>query len=821
MEKESIFPVSLVVDDVLDSIEKKTLTVLQAPPGSGKSTVLPLHFLENHSPKQQVWLVQPRRLAAKSVAERLAFSLGETVGESVGYSVRFENKAGNKTKLLVVTEGVLLQKLQADPFLENVELIVFDEFHERSLNSDLSLALARYVQKHLKPELKMLLMSATLDVAKMKTKLPDAAFVEAQGRMFPVKVFHNEKYVSRNWFEVFVDQVVFAFKNHDSGHLLGFLPGRAEIFKAKEQIEKRISTEIFPLYGEMNLEDQKKAISKSDRRKIILATNVAETSLTIEGVTIVVDSGLQRKAVFDQGLGLQKLETVFIAREKAIQRQGRAGRTAHGYCYKCWSFGQEHEMAEHEKPEILTAELSNALLILANWGSVKIKDYEWLDEMPEKNVAYAQETLAMLGALSDGKITNEGKKMAALPLPVRLSNMVIRSIEKNLGHMAVDLAAILEEKDFLPESLTTDLEFRLAQLHAFRKKQPFEGNRGLIERVSMAAEKLRADLSITSKNEDWEQCDWVLSNAFPERIAKPMDGNGKFKMANGHVVMLPKTEQYLKNNEWLVVASYQTGAQQGLVNLACQTKPENHHEKTETALNNFWDEDSHWFKTEKVTYVAGLEWKKQHTQEQSNELVSALLKVIEEKGFGVLGFGTHDEQLWARVHSLAIWNPEDHWPNLNFESMKETLTSFLEAVRKKEDLKRIEIKTLVEAFLGWEKQQLLERLAPEKLKMPSGFDVPLEYDNQGNLPVLKVKMQEIFGMAQNPKVNDGKTEVIVHLLSPRGIPVQITKDLMSFWKNTYHLVVKELRMNYPKHFWPENPLEAPAIRGTKRQNGLI
>ncbi|MFQ3576715.1 MAG: ATP-dependent helicase HrpB [Cytophagales bacterium] len=814
------FPINEVKEQLFEAVKHNQITILQAPPGSGKSTVLPLFFLNQFSPEKKLILVQPRRLAAKSVAERLAASIQENLGEKIGFRVRFESKISEKTVLEVVTGGILLQMLQADPFLENTGMIVFDEFHERSLNNDLCYALARYCQKNFNNELKILLMSATLDSETLMNKIPNASFVEAKGKMFPVEISHHNRYVSREWFDVFIEITVNAFRKHKEGHLLCFLPGKSEIFRAKDILSNKLQAEVYPLFGEMSLEDQKKAISFSRERKVILATNIAETSLTVVGVKVVVDSGMRRKAVHDKGLGMQKLETIFISKDIAIQRQGRAGRTANGYCYKCWSYAQEESMSLKDIPEILQSDLSSLLLQLACWGSLDLNDYDWLDFPPPKNIESALQTLELLGALHDGKITEKGKKMVELPLPVRLSSMILNALGKGLGALAVDIAVILEEKDFLQEGLTVDLEFRISQLNAYRQKKPFEGNKQLLERINQAAEKLRYSLNLQLIDYDVSKCSWLLSSAFPERIAKPLDQSGKFKLANGHVAMLPKSEVYLKADQWLVVANYNAGNENGMIFSASQTKAENHPELTHSENVSFWDNDLNWFKTEKVIYISKLEWKKQASVLNTDQLADELLNVFSEKGFQLFDFNNQHQQFLSRVESMRRWSGDDYWPEITVENIKETLMPFLIHIKDKESLKKVDVLDVFKTKLGWEKSNQLEILAPEKLKMPSGFDVNLEYSQNADLPILKVKMQEIFGMSENPKVNQGKQDVLVHLLSPRGIPVQITKDLMSFWKNTYPQVMKELRMNYPKHYWPENPLEAQAIRGIKRQNGL-
>ncbi len=811
--------------------------VVTAPPGAGKSTLLPLTILNGLADGGKILMLEPRRLAARQIAERMASMIGESVGKTVGYRVRFETKVSADTRIEVLTEGILTRMMIDDPTLDGVSVVIFDEFHERSLASDVALALTREARQIVRPDLRIVIMSATIDASAICKSL-DASLVTCEGRMYPIETIHITPEASSSNSAVeacaaMTSHIIRQAHQQHEGDILAFLPGEAEIRRCAELLGTALlPTRIYPLYGMLPPKEQHQAIapSRPGERKVVLATPIAETSLTIEGVRIVVDSGLCRKMVFDPQTGLSRLETVQISKDMADQRRGRAGRLAPGICYRLWTLATEHRMAGQRVPEIEEADLAPIVLDIAAWGGCKPEELQWLTPPPSAHVEQGMRLLRQLNALDDdGRITRHGRALAKLPCHPRIAQMLVLAHGKAQKALAADIAALLDEKGPLAtENVGTDLRLRLEALNEAREGR----RRGKTwERIIRAAEQYRrlAQLVPSQDNASLHGESMLLAAAYPERIAQAAaEGVGRFRLSNGETAMVEPNDD-LSAYDWIAIASLH--AQQGgtgHIFLATPMQPNDLKPFVREKDNVSWD-------SKRGQVVAQHEYRigcllvesksmtahPNTSPEAANKLRKTVTRVICEaarkEGTSMLDFNDAVQNLQRRVATVAGWHPELNLPDLSTEAVlqrcEEWLPFFLDGAS---DLKRIDLSQALWTLLDYAQQQAVDRLAPTHITVPTGSRIRVEYRQGAELPILRVRLQECFGMTDTPRVDDGKRPILMELLSPGFKPVQLTSDLHSFWTNTYFEVRKELRRRYPKHSWPDNPLEAEAVRGVKR-----
>ncbi len=810
-------PVTDIISDVREKLAAQNTLIVTAPPGAGKSTLLPLALLnEPWLQGKKIIMLEPRRLAARTIASRMASLLEEETGETIGFRVRFDTQVSARTKLEVVTEGILTRMLQNDNALENVAMVIFDEFHERNLHADVALALCRDAQQVLRPDLRILIMSATLNMAELP-KLLNAPVSESKGRQYPVDVIYTND-ADPFLLPELAASVVFRATSEHEGDTLVFLPGEGEIKKCAEILEEKLpGFAIHPLYGQLPQNQQYAAImpNKYGTRKIVLATSIAETSLTIEGIRIVVDSGFGRTSRFDVASGLSRLETIRISKDSADQRAGRAGRLSAGVCYRMWTAATHERLALHRVPEIVEADLASMTLDMAQWGVADIQKLTWLTPPPKTNVSRATETLEQLSALEKGKITEHGKKVHKLACHPRLAHMLLMAQKKEEVQLATDIAALLEERDPLPRESGIDINLRI---EALRRARSTNGGGKKFSRIEKVAESYRRMLKVDESNDpvDPYETGLLLAYAYPERIAMARPGNNaQFQLANGKIATAGHKDD-LAHEACLAVANMDLRDGLGKIFLAAPINPKDLVHLIKEVENVSWD-------TRKGGLIAAIETKIGSLVLQSKPLnsyggvdtLSVISEAITKEGESLLDLNDEFGQLQNRILSLKTWNPEDGWPDVETNNLltnnRAWLGPYLEKVRTTEQLKKVDVTEALRSSLDWEKQQALEKLAPKKIEVPSGSKIPLQYFANGAPPILAVRLQEVFGMADTPKINNGKTSVLLHLLSPGYKPVQVTSDLRSFWDKTYFEVRNELKRRYPKHAWPEQPWDAKAV----------
>ena len=822
----TVLPIIEIIPDLKKGLAEHNTLILQAAPGAGKSTYLPLQLLnEPWLAGKKIILLEPRRLAAKTVASRLAFQLNEEVGETVGYKIRFENKISKSTRLEILTEGILTRMLQEDGALENIGLVIFDEFHERSLHADLALALTREIQTILRPDLRILIMSATIDGEKLSSVLNNAPIITSKGRQHPIK-FNYEGADEKIPLLLQMARVIKKAMNENSGDILAFFPGAGEIARTAEILEReKINAKIFPLFGDMPIHLQQEAIlpAKNGERKIVLATSLAETSLTIEGVNIVVDCGFSRVPKFDTRSGLTRLETIRVTKDSADQRAGRAGRLGPGICYRLWTEGFNHHLVPHRSAEILDADLAPLVLELSNWGTEEINSLTWLSPPPAGTVMQAKELLEQLGALEKNKISIRGKEMLRLPTHPRIAHLLIEGRKSKQRSLACDIAALLEERDPLPKEAGADLVLRIEVLRKFRRKEFVNADKKRLERIERIAQQWRKLIGteIENSNPNHEEVGKLIAAAYPERIGK-METQGRFRLANGRMAKLEDGDSLI-NEKWLAISNLDGGtSKDGKIYIAAPLNPKDISYLASEKKTIEWDDKKGELiaKIEKRVGEIILESKgiKNISDEEKIEI---LIDAVRKNGMELLDWKEEVTDWLARIECAKKWNESGNWPNVNREyllsSSKEWLAPYLSQVKRKEDFKKLDLLTILSSTLSYEQQHRLEKLVPEKIIVPSGSFIRIQYNADGNFPVLAVRLQELFGMLETPTVCDGKIKLMMHLLSPAYRPVQVTQDLMSFWQNTYPEVRKELRMRYPRHSWPEDPFTAIAIRGAKKR----
>ena len=816
-------PVSEIISQVKSHLSSQNSLIIQAPPGAGKSTLLPLALLEEEWLKgKKIIMLEPRRLATKSIAQRMASMLGENLGETVGYRIRFESAISSKTRLEVITEGILTRMMHSDNELKDVGLVIFDEFHERNLHSEVALALCREVQQVLRPDLRILLMSATIDTDQLG-QLLETEVIHSQGRQYPVEIHYLTEVDEYAIGEDTARQIIPLTQKHE-GDFLVFLPGQGEIKKAEAILKRALPEDaIIPLFGQLNPSEQQKAIipHSGGKRKIVLSTDIAETSLTIEGVKVVVDSGFAKSNRFDPRSGLSRLVLHRISNDSADQRSGRAGRLTSGHSYRLWSKATQNQLSDYRTPELLEADLTGLVLDMKVWGRADIRSMAWLSPPPQGTLVLAEKTLESIDALEEGRLTEHGKEIHQLPCHPRIAHMMLYAKRMNQLELAADIAAILEERDPLPSDSGVDLNLRIEALRRFRSRGVSIAR---IKKIEKIAGQYRRMFGIQPKNDPVDP--WatglLLAYAYPERIAAARPGNNaQFQLSNGKIAQIGHRDD-LAHESWLAVAHVDAREGMGKIWLAAPLNPKDLAPMLKTKEVLEWDRKKGGLIAQtEVRIGAILLGSRPLKAYDKSQAKKAILEAIQEDGEVLLDWNEDVLQLLYRVQSLSQWNPDQNWPNWNIQILCETssewLYPYLENISKNEDLKKLELHKFLFYSLSIEQQQALDQLAPEKILVPSGSLIKIEYKSQGETPLLSVRLQELFGLLDTPKINGGKIPLVIEMLSPGFKPVQLTQDLKSFWANGYFEVKKELKRRYPKHEWPENPLEAEAVRGVRKK----
>ena len=807
----SDLPVSAVLPEVLAALKQAPQVLLAAPTGAGKSTWLPLRLLQQGGCAGRIIMREPRRLAARNVAQRLAEQLGEEPGGQVGYRMRGESRTGPATRLEVVTEGILTRMLQQDPMLEGVSLIILDEFHERSLQADLALALLLDVQQGLRDDLRLLIMSATLDNARLSARLPDAPLIVSEGRSFPVE----RRYATLSpqlRFDEAVAREVAQLLRAESGSLLLFLPGVSEIERVKNQLASRVDeeTELCPLYGALPLAAQRRAIlpAPAGKRKVVLATNIAETSLTIDGIRLVVDSALERAARFDVRSGVTRLQTQRVSQASMTQRAGRAGRLSPGICLHLISREQAERAAAQSEPEILQSDLSALWLDLLQWGCRDVAQLSWIDTPPLPALQAAQTLLRRLGAIDEeGRLTAKGRAMAALGSEPSLAALLTAAKDKDALATAARLTAILEEP---PRQGSRNLSDHLFTAHGGWQQR---------------ARQLQKRLSGVGGSVDAALAPALLAQAFPDRIARRRGDSGRYQLAGGSGAMLDH-DAALPRHEWLIAPQLlQTDAQTEArillalpVDMAALQHDAPGLVRSETDVE--WDEEKGTLRAWQRDKIGVLALKSAPLAKPEAEVLHpAMLRWIGEKGLSVLNWTPEAVQLRLRLQCAAQWLPEESWPAMDDETLLATLERWLlpemNGVRDMRGLRQINLVSALLHLLTWSQRQRLDSALPTHYTVPTGSRLPIRYDSE-KPPALAVRLQEMFGEAQNPAIAEGRVPLVLELLSPAQRPLQITRDLAAFWRGAYPQVQKEMKGRYPKHAWPDDPASALPTRRTKK-----
>ncbi len=807
---------------------KKGHVLLGGAPGSGKTTAVPPALLqESWLEGKNIILLEPRRLAARAAARRMSFLCQEPVGKTIGYRTRMDSQVSSATRIEVVTEGILTRRLQRDPELQGVGLVIFDEFHERSLQADLGLALCLDLCV-LRPDLRLLVMSATLDNHELSTLIDNCSTIQALGRSFPVEVHHT--HAIADFFSIArqTTRAILHAMERDSGDILVFLPGAGEI-KACRKILAEADTgcSILPLYGNLSAHEQDLATSPSGKgpRRIILSTPIAETSLTIEGISMVVDSGFARRPRFNPATGLDRLETVRISKASAEQRRGRAGRLGPGICYRLWDKTTEHSLQDFSPPEITLSDLSSLVLDVALWGVTEAKDLQWLTLPPEGAWQRAKNLLQSLSALdAQGRITSEGRNLAKLPLHPRLGHMLLQAKKQGMGTTACILAALLSERDICRgKPCSTDLSERVRFLSEKGTSSPLqEVDRSLCHRITRQAAQWQRLLGCPAGEKVIvEECGQLLTWAFPDRIGLLREkSRDHYLMANGRGAVLPPGD-LLAGSQMLIFPHLDAGRREGRVYLAASLTLEEvkkfHPQLLRQEKEIRWDDSlSYIIQRQNTCLGKAVVESNPLTETDHDQLLHLFLQGVQQRGSECLPWTRESRALQARIESLRFWNIGE-WPDLSEEALLsdlQWLAPYCFKMHRFDQLGRLNLHSIFLSLLPWNKQKELDRLAPERLRIASGSQIKLAY-TPGQDPVLAVRLQELFGQTDTPTLCDGHIPVLLHLLSPARRPVQVTGDLASFWRNTYPQVKKELAGRYPKHYWPDDPLMAQATTRCK------
>lgn len=815
-------PIEAVLPDLKRTLAAARSAVLEAPTGAGKTTMVPLALLgEPWAKEKKILMLEPRRVAARAAAARMADLLGEKVGETVGYRVRLDTKASAKTRIEVVTEALLTRRLQGDPELKGVACVIFDEFHERSLNADLGLALTLETQAALNEDLKVLVMSATLDGARVAKLLGDAPVVRSEGRLYPIETRYAPPLANTRIEQATANIVLRALRETEGG-LLVFLPGEGEIRTVARLLEAEDlrGATLLPLYGTLTAEQQDRAIRPlPGTRKIVLATAIAETSLTIEDVRVVIDAGLQRLARYDPATGMTRLVTQRVSLASADQRRGRAGRVAPGICYRLWEEAETRSLAAYTPPEILTSDLAPFALDLALWGERDASRLKLLDPPPASTFAEAQELLRELDAIdAENRITPHGRACATFGAHPRLAHMMLRAKDMGEGATAAALAAILSERDVIRGVKDADIRTRL---EAFDRGSA-NADRGALARAREQARAWMRTLDAKDGRVEMQATGRLTALAYPERVAKRR-GPASFRMASGRGATLPETDALAKEDYLAIAALDGAGANAKI------------HQAAPLSLAGIEDlfashietrEVCEWSSREKAAIAR--EEERLHAlvlaerplkKPDASKLAAAVLTGIRELGLKSLNWTPELEAFRARVNFIRKLEPDASWPDLSDDALTRTLENwlqpFLGSITRAADFPRIDISNALHSLFDWEQKKRLDALVPTHVDVPSGSRIAIDYADDA--PVLAVRLQEMFGLADTPTVANGRVPLTLHLLSPARRPVQVTRDLKSFWKNGYPEVKRDLKGRYPKHHWPDDPWTAiPTARAKPR-----
>ena len=833
-------PVAEIVPALRDALDRKGAAVLQAPPGSGKTTLVPLALLgEGWLGERRIVMLEPRRLAARAAARRMASMLSEAVGATVGYRTRLDSRIGTSTRIEVVTEGILIRQLQEDPSLEGTGLLIFDEFHERSLDGDLGLALALESRRALRPELRLLVMSATLDIAAVAELMGGAPVISGEGRRFSVDL----RYLDRPAPEQLEAAVVAAVRGalvRESGSLLVFLPGLREIRRVERRLaEIDLASDVLvaPLYGDLAPAAQDAAIAPAPpgRRKIVLATSIAETSLTIEGVRVVIDSGLMRRPRFDPRTGMTRLVTSRVSQAAAEQRRGRAGRIEPGICFRLWSGQEQAALAAHTPPEVMDADLAPLALELACWGARDPLALAWLDPPPAAAFAHAMTLLRDLGAVdAAGGVTAHGRDMGALGFHPRLAHMMLRARESDTAPTAAAIAAVLSERDVIrahPGARDSDLRLRLEVLQEGpgRHSLPpgLELDRGAIERARDLRRQWCRSLGVRVEPIELSAAGRVLALAYPDRLAQRRSGiMGSFRLANGAGAALSAGDP-LANEEFLAVAELDGDPRNARVFLAAPVTRAEIEQDFADAIERVdliaWDEREEAVLARHQERLRALVLSDAPLRDPPPEHVrAALIAALRNRGVTALPWSETAIQLRNRVRFVRNLPGEtERWPDISdtalIDRLDEWLGPVVAGITRLGQITPFHLDQGLAAMLSFEQRRRLDELAPTHMAVPSGSRVPIDY-GAGDVPVLAVRLQELFGLSETPAIARESVPLLLHLLSPAGRPLQVTRDLRGFWRSSYRQVRSEMRGRYPKHPWPDDPLTAPPSRRTKRRS---
>jgi ATP-dependent RNA helicase HrpB len=826
-------PINEALPALTDALTGHRGVLLEAPPGAGKSTIVPIVLLQ--SPwldGRKILMLEPRRIAARAVANRMSQLLGESVGRTIGFRTRLETKVSRETRVEVVTEGILTRMLQEDSALTGIGCVIFDEFHERSLNADLGLALCIESQQNLREDLRLLVMSATLDLKPLVQLLGDAPVVSAKGRSFEVRTHHvprrNEIHL-----ELQVSQLVRSALREHEGDVLCFLPGAAEIRRVQRNLEETDldrSIRVMPLYGELDGADQDAALAPSapGQRKVVLATSIAETSLTIEGIRVVVDSGMRRYAEFDPATGMSRLVTGRVSQAAADQRRGRAGRLSEGDCYRLWSEGTHASLSPQTPPEILHADLAPLALELACWGAVDATSLAWLDPPPAAPLAQARDLLLKLEAIDAGaRVTTHGRALQKLGMHPRLAHMLVKAQQLGAARLACDLAAILSERDILRAGVgarDADLRLRVAVLRGDSREVPA----GVTVDARAKAQAQRAsgqwqrDLRHARDTVDPHEATGILlAWAYPDRIARARGDGARYLLANGRGARFGEP-QALAKSEFIVAAELDGADREARIFLAAPIGLEDLEKHfaalmTDTAEIH-WDERAGAVSAKREHRLGALLLESSEMQDPDPDAVqAAILTGLKQMGVAALPWTKELRQWRARVmlmrrHMVASAAP---WPDLSDQALAQTLDEWappwIVGLTRREHFSRLDLSNALHSFITRAQEAILGREAPTHFTVPSGSHIPIDYLD-GENPTLSVRLQELFGLSETPTVAGGRLPLLLKLLSPAGRPVQITQDLVSFWNRGYHEVKKDLKGRYPKHYWPDDPYTAQATR---------
>jgi len=836
----SPLPIDGILCGLRTALASASGVVLLAPPGAGKTTRVPLALRdEPWLAGSRIVMLEPRRLAARSAARRMAAELGEAPGQTVGWRVRFDSKVGPDTRIEVVTEGILTRMIQDDPSLPGIGLVIFDEFHERSLHADLGLALALEAQQGLRDDLKLMVMSATLEGGPVARLMGDVPVIESPGRAFPVETRFLNRPEPRRFIDEAVRAVIRAL-DESAGDVLVFLPGSGEIRRVEARLAEHPAMEgvtLAPLYGDLTAEQQDLAIAPSPtgRRKVVLATAIAETSLTIEGVRVVVDCGQSRVPRFDSGSGMTRLITQPVSRSGADQRRGRAGRLGPGVCYRLWSEAEDRALAPQPVPEILVADLAPLALDLARWGVSDMTSLAWIDPPPEAHLAAARAVLTRLGAIEpSGRITAHGRAMARLPLHPRLAHMMLKAREIGLAGLACDLAALLEERDLLRAGRggrDSDLRLRLQILRGGETPDPRHRpalDRGVLSRVRQAARDARRRLGLRGNEQAGSDSDagLLLAFAYPDRIARRRPGGEpRYTLANGQGAAFSEPEP-LAVEPWLTLAELDGDRREARIFLAAPltlAEIESHFaDEIETVTLCVWDSREQMVQARRQRRLERLVLEdKPWTGADPAALAAAMAEGVREMGLACLPWTPDLEGMRRRVAFLAAQDPEAGWPDLSdaalLDGLETWLAPFLPGLVRRSHLTRLDLGAALATLIPYDRRRQLDAQAPTHVTVPSGSRVAIDYS--GEIPVLAVRLQEMFGCADTPRIAEGRVTLLLHLLSPARRPVQVTRDLASFWANAYRQVRADLKGQYPKHWWPDDPMQAEPTARAKPRRG--